>query len=401
MSNGKLRVIVLGWLIREPTGGQAWHSLNYVHGLAELGHDVYYIEDSDDTPMCYGADISGPSNDATYGLRFAANAFARLGLDDRWAYYDAHTNEWKGARARDALSVCKSADLMLHVSAFHPLRDWLERIPVRVMIDTDPGFTQIRNLTNPQFRARCEVHTAFFSFGENFGKPSCSIPADGFSWQATRQPMSLTAWPHTPGPRDGRYTTVMQWQSWHAPWEYEGLKLAMKAESFRQFIDLPARLGPIFEIGVRSRWTSPHAMLRQAGWQIADIDGISRDPWTYQAFLQGSKAELGIAKAGYVETRCGWFSERSAAYLASGRPVLHQDTGFPDWLPCGNGVFAFRSPEDVIDAVSQVGADYDAHCRAARGLAEEFFAADRVLPPLIEAAMAASAPRKGASVDSI
>ena len=401
MFKGRLRVIVLGWLIREPTGGQAWHSLNYVHGLAALGHDVYYIEDSDDTPMCYGPGISGPTIDATYGLRFAANAFARLGLGDRWAYYDAHTNEWKGARARDARDLCKSADLMLHVSAFNPLRDWLERIPVRAVIDTDPGFTQIRNLTDPRSHERCEAHTAFFSFGENFGKLSCAIPTDGFSWRATRQPISLDAWPYTRGPRDGRYTTVMQWQSWHAPWEYKGLKLATKAESFRQFMDLPGQLGSIFEIAVRSRWTSPDAMLRQAGWGIADIDSVSRDPWTYQAFIQRSKAEFGIAKAGYVETRSGWFSERSAAYLASGRPVLHQDTGFPDWLPCGNGAFAFQSPEDVIDAVSRIDADYDAQCRGARKLAEEFFSAACVLPPLIEAAMTTSAPQKGISVGSV
>jgi hypothetical protein len=401
VSNARLRIIVSGWLIREPTGGQAWHSLNYVHGLAALGHDVYYIEDSDDTPMCYGPDTSGPSKDAAYGLRFAADAFAQIGLGDRWAYYDAHINEWKGARARDARALCESADLMLHVSGFNPLRDWLERIPARVMIDTDPGFIQIRNLTDPQFHARCEAHTAFFSFGENFGKPSCAIPEDGFSWQATRQPVSLAAWPDTPGPRDGRYTTVMQWQTWQAPWEYKGLKLATKAESFRQFMDLPGRLGPIFEIAVRSRWTSPHSMLRRAGWGIADIDGISRDPWTYQAFIQRSKAEFSIAKAGYVETRSGWFSERSAVYLASGRPVLHQDTGFSDWLPCGKGVFAFRSPEEVIDAVFRINADYDVHCRAARELAAEYFAAERVLAPLIETAMAASAPQNGISVGSV
>jgi hypothetical protein len=186
----------------------------------------------------------------------------------------------------------------------------------------------------------------------------------------------------------------MQWETFPGPVQYDRLRLATKSESFEPFRQLPSQLGPIFEIAVRSRWKSPHAMLRQAGWGIADIDGISRDPWAYQAFIQGSKAEFGIAKAGYVETRSGWFSERSAAYLASGRPVLHQDTGFPDWLPCGKGVFAFRSPEDVIDGVSRVDADYDAHCRAARELAEEFFAAARVLPPLIEAAMTTPTSQK-------
>jgi hypothetical protein len=183
----------------------------------------------------------------------------------------------------------------------------------------------------------------------------------------------------------------MQWETFPKPIRYGDLTLANKSESFKQFDELPRQLGPIFDIAVRSRWTSPDAMLRQAGWGIADIDSISRDPWTYQAFIQGSKAEFGIAKGGYVETRSGWFSERSAAYLASGRPVLHQDTGFSDWLPCGKGVLAFRSPEEVIDAVCRVDADYNAHCRAARKLAEEFFSAACVLPPLIEAAMATPA----------
>jgi hypothetical protein len=398
MDDSRLRIIVIGSLIREPTGGHAWANLSYVLGLAALDHDVYYIEDSDDYPTCYDPKISAATTDPTYGLRFAANALGRLGLGDRWAYYDAHTNEWKGARAHDATALCKSADLVLSYSGMwgNPLRDWFETVPQRATIDGDPGFTQARNLADPAFRKRCEAYTAFYTVGANIGKPGCTIPADGFPWEVTRLPISLAAWPYGLGPPNGRYTTVMQWETFRRPIEYGGLRLGNKSESFQPFVELPRRLGSIFEIAIRSRWTSPHAMLDQAGWRIADSDSISRDPWTYQAFVQGSKAEFGIAKAGYVETRCGWFSERSAAYLASGRPVLHQDTGFPDWLPCGTGVFAFHSQEDVVDAVSQVEADYDVHCRAARELAAEYFSTDRVLPPLIDATMAASAPKMGA-----
>jgi hypothetical protein len=391
-------VIVLGSLIREPTGGNAWANLSYVHGLAELGHDVYYVEDSDDYPACYDPRISAATTDPTYGLRFAANTFARLGLGDRWAYYDAHDDEWKGARARDARALCKSADLIVSYSGMwgNPLREWLQTVPRRSMIDGDPGFTQVRNLVDPMFRRRCEAYTAFFTIGANIGKPHCTIPADGFPWETTRPPISLAAWPCVPVPLNARYTTVMQWETFPKPMRYGDLSLATKSESFQAFADLPRRLGPIFEVGVRSRWASPDAMLRRAGWEIADIDGISRDPWAYQSFIQRSRAEFGIAKAAYVETQSGWFSERSAAYLASGRPVLHQDTGFPDWLPCGKGVFAFRSPDEVIDAVSRIDSDYDVHCRAARELAAEYFSGERVLPPLIDAAMATSTPQTGA-----
>jgi hypothetical protein len=162
----------------------------------------------------------------------------------------------------------------------------------------------------------------------------------------------------------------------------------MKSESFGSFTALPQRLGGMFEIAIRGR-TAPLSALRKAGWGIADINTVSHDPWTYQSFIQASKAEFGIAKQGYVVTRSGWFSERSTGYLASGRPVLAQDTGFPECLPCGKGLLAFRSPEDVVDAVARVESDYDLHCRAARKLAVEHFSASRVLPPLIEAAMTA------------
>jgi hypothetical protein len=387
-SDTRLRIIVLGFLVREPTGGLAWAYLNYLCGLMELGHDVYYLEDSSDRPSCYGADLSGPSTDPAYGLSFAARVLGNIGLGDRWGYYDAHTKTWQGPRKNDALVLCQTAELVLNVSGYNPIRDWLKSIPARAIIDIDPGFTQIRNLTNAAFRRHCADHTAFFSIGKNIGKPSCLIPDDGFPWQPIHQPVSLSAWPHVPAMRDGRYTTVMTWESSAHPLEYGNLRLEMKKSvSFAPLIDLPSRVGSIFELAIRARSESTLSMLRDANWGFANIDAVSSDPWTYQEFIQQSRAELGITTAGYLTTRCGWFSERSIGYLASGRPVLQQDTGFPDWLPCGAGVFAFRSAEEAAQAIARIESDYDAHCRAARELAEEYFAAPRVLNPLIEAAM--------------
>src|SRR5690349_3926489 len=148
----RLRVIVQGWLVRGPAGGCAWHYLNYILGLRELGHDVYYIEDSSENQSCCDAGMISRGTDPTYGLRFASHAFNRLGLADRWAYYDAHREEWRGARAHDARELCRTADLLINVSAANPLRDWTAKIPARALIDTDPGFTQVYNLTNPDYR---------------------------------------------------------------------------------------------------------------------------------------------------------------------------------------------------------------------------------------------------------
>jgi hypothetical protein len=385
MKTQRLRVIVLGYVVRGPLGGMAWHHLNYVLGLAELGHDVYFIEDSDDYPCCYDPSRNQSSEDPTYGLRFADRSFTRLGLGDRWAYYDAHTGAWMGARAGDAEALCRSADLVLNVSGVNPLRDWLARVPARALIDTDPGFTQVRHLQDSAARERAAGHTAFFTFGENIDKPNCGIPCDGFPWRPTRQPVSLAAWPRRTAPRGGRYTTVMQWES-YPPLRHGQLTLAMKSTSFRAFAKLPERLGPVFMLAIGGAG-APRASLRDLGWGVADATAVSEDPWTYQDFILASKAEFGIAKDGYVATRSSWFSERSACYLASGRPVLAQDTGFSDWLPCGEGVLAFASPADVTEAVASIDADYERHCRRARAVAAEYFAPARVLPHLIEAAV--------------
>jgi hypothetical protein len=206
-----LRIVVLGYVVRGPLGGMAWHHLQYVLGLTRLGHDVYFVEDSDDYPSCYDPDRGLTDTDPTYGLRFATAAFERLGLAERWAFYDAHAGRWHGpheGRVRRALA---GADLVLNVSGVNPLRPWLADIPVRVLIDTDPVFTQIRHLTDPAARAVTDQNTAFFSFGENIAQGTAAVPDDGLPWQPTRQPVVLEEWPVTPGPAKGMFTTVMQW----------------------------------------------------------------------------------------------------------------------------------------------------------------------------------------------
>jgi hypothetical protein len=381
-----LRIVVLGYLVRGPLGGLAWHHLQYVLGLARLGHTVTFAEDSDDYPSCYDPDRGVVDADPAYGLRFAAETFGRVELGGRWAYHDAHTARWLGPCAERIGDIFASADLLLNLSGVNPLRPWALEVPARVLVDTDPAFTQVRHLTDPAARSLAEAHTAFFSFGENIARRGRSeVPVDGFAWQPTRQPVVLEAWPMTPGPATGLFTTVMQWDSYPAR-TYRGRRYGMKADSFGPYLDLPARAGAVFELALGSA-SAPRDLLREKGWQLRDPLAVTRDPWTYQRYLTGSKAEFGVAKHGYVASRSGWFSERSACYLASGRPVLVQDTGFTDWLPSGAGVLAFGTPEEAAAGVEEVGRRYDFHCRAARNLAEEFFDARKVLPSLLERAL--------------
>jgi len=382
----RLRIAVLGYVVRGPLGGMVWSNLQYLRGLARLGHDVFFVEDSDDHPSCYDPERGGTDVDPGYGLRFAERVFRRIGFAGRWAYHDAHAGRWYGPDATGVVARCAEADLLLDLCGVNPLRGWTERIPVRVLVDQDPAFTQIRHLTQAHARARALAHDAYFSFGANLGRPGCSVPDDGLSWRATRQPVVLDEWSAPSATPRGFFTTVMQWES-YAPAEYGGRRFEMKSASFLPYLDLPAAAGPVFELALGGA-RAPRDLLRARGWRLLDPVPLTRDPWTYERYLRASRAEFSVAKHGYVTTRSGWFSERSVAYLALGRPALVQDTGFTDWLPSGKGLLAFRTPDEAAAGVEEILRDTPSHARAARELAQAHFASGPVLSELLEAAFA-------------
>ena len=381
MSSG-LCVLVLGYVVRYPLGGMIWSNLHYLMGLQRLGHQVWYLEDSDDYASCYDPLRFVTDTNPTYGLEFARKVFESIGFRDRWAFHDAHTRSWLGPVGHRVLELCRDADIVLNLACSNPLRPWLEDVPVRAYVDEDPGFTQVRRLTDPVLRERADGHNIFLSFAENIERGTARLPVDGIRWRATRQPVVTEVIRTTPGPSDGKLTTVMQWKSYE-PVEYNGVKYGVKAESFPPFMSLPQRLGRIFELALGSP-EAPGTMMRQKGWLLRDPIEASINPWTYEAFIRESKAEFGIAKQGYVISHSGWFSERSCCYLALGRPVLAQDTGFSEWLETGEGVLPFSTPDDVAAAIDELDTRYQAHCRAARDLVEEYFNYRKVLPRLIE-----------------
>jgi hypothetical protein len=381
----KLRIVVLGYIIRGPVGGMAWHHLQYVLGLAALGHEVLFLEDSDDYPSCYDPSKHVVDVDPTYGLAFARQAFDRLGLGDDWTYYDAHEQRWYGLGAEKAQRFCDDADMVINVSGVNPLRRWTMAIERRLFIDTDPVFTQVNHLADPAKRDRAAAHNRFFSFGEALNTAAWSGPRDEFNWLPTRQPVVRELWSNSkPQPR-GRFTTVMQWDSYPAV-EYRGSSYGMKSEAFQDYLDLPRRVDEQFELALGSA-TAPRERLRDHGWHLVDPLAVTRDPWTYQHYIDNSKAEFSVAKQGYVASRCGWFSERSACYLAAGKPVVVQDTGFSDRLPTGAGLLSFTDVESAAAAVADVSEHYDAHCRAARDVCAAHFDSGKVLQSLIERSM--------------
>jgi hypothetical protein len=379
-----MRVLVLGYVVRGPLAGHTWHHLQYVMGLAQQGHDVYFLEDSDDFESCYDPTTHAVTADPRVGLAFARDIFDHAGMKDRWAYHDAHTGRWHGPAAGKVADLCRTAEVCLNVSGVNPLREWTMQVPVRVLVDTDPAFTQIRHLTDPKALQAALRHNAFFSFGANIGDSDCTIPGDGLPWQPTRQPIVLDAWPLTPGPPDGNFSTMMQWESYPAQ-HYGGRTYGMKSLSFQPYLDLPGKTAARLEVAVGGE-SAPRDELRRNGWIVRDPMQPSRDPWIYRRFMQEAKAEFTVAKHGYVISASGWFSDRSAEFLACGRPVVTQETGFSRWLPTGAGVLAFASQQEAATAIEQVCADYERHCRAARDLAAEHFDARHVLRSLLERA---------------
>ncbi|MBM3810298.1 MAG: hypothetical protein FJW20_01560 [Acidimicrobiia bacterium] len=382
MRKSRLRIIVQGYIVRGPLGGMAWHNLQYLRALSQLGHEVYFLEDSDGYASCYNPETNMTSEDPGYGLAFAAEVFPRIAMGECWAYHDAHTGSWHGPRAGDMRMLCKEADLLLDLCGVNPMRDWVRRIPRRALVDEDPCFTQIKHMQNAGAMERAKAHNLFFSFGENFGKPGCTIPDDGFPWQPTRQPLAAGSVNPSPGVPDGRFTTVMVWESYPAL-EHESVRYGLKRESFRPYMDLPKRLDCEMELAVGAEGAVQEA-LRAGGWRVTDPRVPTRDPWTYERYIAGSKGEFSVAKHGYVVSNSGWFSERSIAYLASGRPVVVEDTGFTSWMDAGSGVLSFRTPEEACAVMEEVIGNYEHHCRAASEMAAAYFDSEAVLGSLLD-----------------
>jgi hypothetical protein len=377
----RLRIVVLGYIIRAPLGGLAWHHLQYVVGLARLGHDVLFIEESDDYPSCVHPDHD-VDDDPNEGLAFAEDAFERLGVAGRFAYYDAPRQKWLGPAARLAREFCAGAQVVLNISGINPVRPWWRDVPIRILIDTDPAFMQIRHLESEQARALANAHNAFFTFGEKFADRDCSIPDDGFPWRPTRQPVVLDAWRMTRPPQDRPFTTVMQWDSYESL-DHHGRQYGMKSASFQQFVDLPRRCNIPLLLGIGGNSHSAQKKLEVHGWLARNAIEFTRDPWQYQHFIRQSAGEFSVAKHGYVVSNSGWFSERSANYLASGRPVILQDTGFSDVLPTGEGLLAFTTPQQAVECLESVRKDLERHSAAARAIAAAYFDSNKILSDLL------------------
>jgi hypothetical protein len=286
----------------------------------------------------------------------------------------------------EVLRLYREADALLNVTAAQEIREEHLRCARRIYVESDPFPVQVRaEAGDPATVAALRSHDTYFSFGENLGAEDCTAPTGGVQWLPTRQPIATELWAGGP-PANGRYTTITTWHNEGKDVEYGGERWYWtKDREFVKHLDLPTRTGAHFELALGGP-DEVRAMLAEHGWESADSLDVSRDTESYRSYICSSRAEFTVARDQYVRPRTGWFSDRSACYLAAGRPVITEETGFSKFLPTGEGLFAFSTTDDAAAAVEEVEADYDRHSRAARAIAREYFAADRVLGSLLDRA---------------
>jgi hypothetical protein len=375
-----MRIVCSGYLVRYPLGGLSWHHLQYLIGFSRLGHRVVFLEHYGWPGSCYDPARNVSSPDPSYGLRYLQAILTTPGFEMDWCYLaeDGTAHGMSREALRDA---CAECDLYVNVSNINWIPE-LESCRRRVLVDTDPVFTQIgaHGLGGPP-----ERYHALFTFGENVHRPGCDMPTRGVKWHATRQPVVLEEWGVQPGNRQAPFTTISSWSP-IADRTHEGRVYGMKNREFEPYFTLPRTTGEPMEMALNAP-RDVRERLEEGGWRLVNPREVTLDPWSYRRYLCTSRAEFAVAKHGYVTTRCGWFSERSAAYLASGRPVLVQETGFSQWLDTRLGVVPFRTPGEVRAGIDDINRRYDEHCRAARAVAVEYFDSARVLNALLDRAL--------------
>jgi hypothetical protein len=385
-----LRIVVTGLAATYPFGGVFWDYLQYAVGLRRLGHDVLYLEDTG--RWCYDPARATYVEDGTANARLLAGWIDRLGAGVGWAYRDAR-GVWHGQPRQRAVAYCRTADLFLHLSASCWLRDEYRPAGRLAFVDTDPMYTQASfpghaaGTIGDAERDRVDMllgHDVHFTLGANVGRPCCSVPVGPCTWIPTRQPIVLDLFPAVDAPPRQVLTTVGSWRAHQRDLDVDGVAYGGKEAELLRFLDLPAYSELAIELALNG--DAPVQTLTAHGWRLASADAVSADPWTYRDYLASSLGEWSVAKQAYVATASGWFSGRTACYLALGRPAIVQDTGFD--VPTGEGLLAFSTMADAVAAIAEVAADSARHADAARALAGDMFDARRVLADLVERAFA-------------
>jgi hypothetical protein len=362
-------------------GGMLSWLLQYLVGLDRLGHEVVYVERAMRENDCFDTRRQKMGDDPRFGIEIAARLLARHGLGEAWHFVDIEGRRYGLPRERVAEALA-SADLFLDVGGDASWLDEAARAGLRVLVDCEPGFTQMRMEAHAEAGKPWPEYDRYYSTGLNFGSDAAALPRAGKTWYTLQDPVVPDLFPVEPAKPDAPFTTVMSWQSMR-PRVWRGRSYGNKDLEFARFEMLPRRTRVPLEMAVSGR-DVPWKHLRAIGWRLRNAYRVSTGFEAYTDYIRGSRGEFSVAKHCYVATNCGWFGDRAAVFLASGRPVVMQDTGWSAHFPCGEGLFAVASPEEAADALDVVVSDYAHHARRARELALEHFDAAKIFGRFLE-----------------
>src|SRR5262245_16529617 len=363
--------------------GVAWQAIHYLLGFQRLGWDVFYVEDSGAWP--YDPDAASVSGDCAYAVRYVADVMRRVGFEDRWVYLDMLRNETHG-RSRQALDeLYRDATVIVNLCGATAPRPEHRQGARLIYVETDPVYEQFQIARGDTASLGfLRSHDVLFTYGENLGAPDCPIPVREFTWHTTRPPVIPELWEVPIDPSARSFTTVASFANKGKDVTYDGVTYQWsKHTNFLRFLDLPRRTPQPFLMAMKPGDPAVEQQVRAAGWDLVDPEATSRDVDEYRRFIQQSRGEFTVAKDIYVRPRSGWFSDRSVCYLAAGRPVVTQDSAFGKFIPTGEGLFAYSTMDEAVDALARINADYPRHAAAAKRIARDSFGAEPVLRKLL------------------
>lgn len=379
-----MATIVIGvYMVRYPLGGNLSWALQYITGFKQLGHEVYVVEKYVHEDACYDPVQRCMTNDATRGIKIVGSLLKKYDLENNWCFVE-YGEIYHGLGEEKMKEVFKRADVFIE-NGSHGV--WYEEADasdaIKVFLDVDPAFTQIKMYHKMKAGTSFRIYDYYFTNGMNVGKEDNIIPECGINWNHFFNPVNVSLFDITPSEKGSAYSTIMNWVSYNETVTYQDVTYGHKSIEFEKFIELPPRVNVPIEIAVTSMLPPKKKELSRYGWNLLDAQEVTRTVDSFWRYLQQCRGEFSVVKNMYHATHSGWFSDKSAAFLAGGRPVILQSTGFDDYLPTGEGLFSVDTIEEAAESIMKIERDYPAHSKRAREIAVEFLDTKVVLTKLL------------------
>lgn len=375
-----MATIILGtYMVRYPLGGNLSWALQYLAGFKNLGHDIFFVEKYVHEDSCFDPVKKTLSNDCSYGIKVISELMDLHGMGENWCFVEYGENYY-GRSKKEIEEIFARADLYIENGAHGAWEEEsLHSKALRVYIDVDPAFTQVGFYEKLQKKNALPQYDKYYTNGMNIGKSGNIIPTCGIEWHYIFNPVHIELFQRGTPPAGAPYSTIMNWVSFKEIVNYQGISYGHKSMEFDKFISLPQLVDVPMELAVSGLPAPKQAILIQNGWQIVNAQEATFTLDSFKKYLLDCRGEFSVVKNMYQATASGWFSDKSAAFLASGRPVVLQETGFSEYLPVGEGLFAVNDVEEAKSAIETIESNYVFHSDKAYEIAHEFLSTKKVL----------------------